>query len=185
MFTALYQFAAETAPHAEEASGGLSALGLNVQAFLFQLITFVIVLLILRKFVFKKLVTTLEERRKAVEDSIENATKAETELKNVETKISALLKEAREEAETLVAAGQKEANQVIEAAEGKAKQKAEHIVKEAKAQMDVEVAKAQEALKAETARLVALATEQIIREKLDPTKDAALIKDAIQRAKES
>jgi hypothetical protein len=42
-------YLAEAAP----ASGGLSALGLNWQSFLFQLITFVIVLVLLRKFVYK------------------------------------------------------------------------------------------------------------------------------------
>lgn len=176
------QTVAETSHQATEAAGGIGALGLNWQAFLFQLITFVIVLLILRKFVFGKLVATLEARQKAVEDSLQNATETETKLKDAEKTIAGMLTEARKESEALVSAGHKEAAQMVEAAESKAAKRAEHIVAEAKASMDVEVGKAREALKKETIKLVAAATEQIIGEKLDATKDAKLIDAALAKA---
>ena len=181
MQNVLIQFA-EAAKAAEHSEGGIAALGLNWQAFLFQLITFVIVLLVLRKFVFGKLAATIEGRREAVENSLNHAAATEEKLKKSETQIAKMLAEARTEAEALVAAGHKEAAQMVEEAERKAASRAEHIVTEAKAQMDVEVAKAREALKTEAATLVALATERIIREKLDPTKDAALIKAALAEA---
>lgn len=178
----LLHVAAEAATHTAEKSGdsGIAALGLNWQGFLFQLVTFVIVLLVLRKFVLPKLVATIEGRRESVEKSLAHAAKTEEALKKSEATIAAMLAEAREEADAVVAASHKEAAQMVEAAERKAATRAEHIVKEAKAQMDVEVGKAREALKAEAAQLVAAATEQIIREKLGPTKDAALIKSALQ-----
>ncbi|MGH7196343.1 MAG: F0F1 ATP synthase subunit B [Candidatus Saccharimonadales bacterium] len=167
-----------------EASGGIAALGLNWQSFLFQLITFVIVLLILRQFVFKKLVTTLEDRRLTVEKSIEHAAETEAKLKQAEEKIAKMLARARDQADEVVGASHKEAAGIVEAAESKAVKRAEHIVKEAKSQMDVEITKARAALKAETAQLVMVATERIIKEKLDAKKDAALIDDALKGAKE-
>lgn len=176
--------ATQAGPHTAEAAGGLSALGLNLQAFLFQLTTFVIVLLLLRKFVFGKLVSTLEERRLAVEKSLDDASKTEAELKKAQEKVVGLIREARAEAEGIVATGHKEAAQMVEAAEAKAATRAEHIVKEAKAQMDVELGKAREALKADAAKLVAMATERIIKQKLDPQKDAQLIKAALTEAQE-
>ncbi len=184
MLDVLTQFAAEAheAAAPAESAGGLAALGLNLQSFLFQLITFVIVLVILRVFVYKKLVATLDARQKAVEDSIKNAQLTDDKLKNAEKTIAGMLAEARAEADTLIAAGHKEAAQMVEAAESKAAARAEHIVKEAKAQMDVELGKARDALKKETAHLVAVATEQIIGEKLDATKDAKLVDAAIAKA---
>lgn len=160
-------------------SGGISALGLNVQSFLFQLITFVIVLVILRKFVFGKLVATLDARQKAVDDSLKHAKEAEDKLSGAEKTIAGLLQDARKEADEIVAASHKEAAQMVETAEAKAAKQAEHIVKEAKSQMDVELAKARTALKKDTAQLVAMATEHIIKEKLDQTKDAKLISAAL------
>ena len=70
--TFLYQFGAEAAA----SGGGLSMLGINLQGFLFQLITFVLVLLLLNKYVYKQLVETLETRRKAVIGSLDDAKKA-------------------------------------------------------------------------------------------------------------
>lgn len=174
--------AAETSHEATEAAGGIAALGLDWKAFLFQLISFVIVLLVLRKFVFGKLINTLEARQKAVDDSLKNAAETEEKLKNAEKTIAGMLSDARSESEALVAAGHKEAAQMVEAAESKAAKRAEHIVAEAKASMDVELGKAREALKKETALLVAAATEQIIGEKLDATKDAKLIDAALAKA---
>lgn len=168
---------------AAENGGGISALGLNWQSFLFQLITFVIVLVILRVFVFGKLVSTLDARQKAVEDSIQNARETEDTLKNAEKTVAGMLAQARQEADDIVSASHKEAAQMLEAAEAKAAKQAQHIVTEAKAQMDVELSKARESLKAETISLVAQATEQIIGEKLDAKKDAALITAALSKAK--
>lgn len=164
--------------------GGISALGLNVQAFLFQLITFVIVLLILRKFMFGKLVSTLDARQKAVDDSIKNAAETEQKLKNAEKTIAAMMTDARKQADEIIGAGHKEAAQMVEAAETKAAKQAEHIVAEAKAQMDVELAKARDQLKSETIKLVALATEQVVGQKIDAAKDEKLIANALANAKE-
>lgn len=164
-------------------AGGLSALGLNVPSFLAQLATFVIVLLILRQFVFKKLVKTLEDRRVTVEKSITHAAEVETKLKKAQETIGEMLAEGRKQADDIIAAGHKEAAQMVEEAETKAAKRAEHIVAEAKSQMDVELAKARDTLKAETAQLVALATQHIIGEKLDAKKDEALIAKALAAAK--
>jgi F-type H+-transporting ATPase subunit b len=169
---------------AQESAGGIAALGLNWSSFLFQLISFVIVLLILRKFVFGKLVATLEARRRTVEDSLKQAAETEAKLKQAEQTIAGMLTEARKQADEVVATSHKEAGQMLQEAEGKAAKRAEHIVSEAKAQMGIELGKARDALKAETASLVALATERIIGEKLDANKDAALINAAVKSAKE-
>ena len=178
MIVPLAQFAAEQAP------SGIAALGFNVPAFLFQLLSFVIVLLILKKFAFGKLVDTLEARRKTVEDSIQQAAETEAKLKNAEKTIAGMLTEARKQADDVVATSHKEAGQMLQEAENKAAKRAEHIVTEAKAQMDIELGKARDALKDETAKLVAMATEKIIGEKLDASKDAALINSAVKGAKE-
>lgn len=181
--TASQDAATTTAEHAPEAAGGIAALGLNWQGFLFQLITFVIVFVILRQFVFKKLIKTLDDRRDAVESSIKHAAETEEKLKKAQETIAGMLADGRKQADELVAAAHKEATHMVEEAESKAAKRAEHIVAEAKSQMDVEVAKAREALKAETAQLVAAATERIIKEKLNQTKDAALIASALNDAK--
>jgi len=166
----------------EAQSSALGALGLNVQSFLFQLITFALLLLILRKYAFPPIVKTLEERRKAVEQSIDQAKEAATRLETAEKQIEKMLVEARDEAQELVAAGHREAAKMVEEAEAKAATRAEHIVKEAHASMEHELNKARVALKHETAQLVAEATGLIIKEKVDAKKNAELISSALKSA---
>jgi F-type H+-transporting ATPase subunit b len=176
VITLLTQFGSEEA-------GGLSSLGLNVKAFLFQLITFVLVLVLLRKYVYSKLVDTLEERRTAVIDSLDQAKKAAEDLEKAEANVEALLVEARQEAADIVATAHKEAVVMVETAEEKSRKKAEHLVSEARAQLEQDVLKARDELKRETKTLVALATERIIGLKLTSTGDEALIEQAIKESK--
>lgn len=172
-------FAAEAA----ESAGGLGALGLNVQSFLFQLITFVIVLLILRKYVFGRIVDTLEARRKAVEDSLKNAADTASELQKTEAHITQLMKDARKQADDIVAVAHKEASIMVEEAETKARKKADHIVEEAKSQLDQDVMKARQAIRDDTIKLVAAATERLLGEKVDAKRDSALIEKALKEAR--
>jgi F-type H+-transporting ATPase subunit b len=168
---------------AAAASGGLGALGLNLQSFLFQLITFVLVLLILRKFVYGKLIDTLEQRRQAVVDSLKAAEQSAKDLEATESKVAALIEEAREQARGIVETAHKESSAMIEDAETKAGKKAEHIIAQAETRMEHEVASAREALRSETTALVAQATEKILREKVDAKKDAQLTQAAIKEAR--
>jgi F-type H+-transporting ATPase subunit b len=165
------------------ASGGLGALGLNVQSFVFQLITFLLVLIILRKFVYGKLVDTLEKRRQAVIDSLQAAEQSAKDLEQAEEKVAKLLDEARQEARGIVEIAHKEATSMIEDAETKAAKKAEHLIAQAESRMENEVAAAREQLRRDTAELVALATEKVLGEKIDAKKDAKLIETAIKEAK--
>ena len=181
MINLLTQFASETAP-AVEASGGISALGLDVKAFLFQLITFVLVLALLRKYVYGNLINTLEARRQTVLDSLEQAKKAADDLQGTEEKIESLLAEARRESSDIVATAHKEAAVMVEDAEVKARKKAEHIVADAKSQLDQEILKARVELKKETKALVAQATEAIIGQKLTGAADEKLIEKALAEA---
>jgi F-type H+-transporting ATPase subunit b len=170
--------AAATATVAE--TGGLSALGLDWKSFLFQLATFVLLLLILRKWAFPVLVKTLEDRRSTIEKSIDQAKQTQAAMQNAEKQIEKMLAEARDEAAELVTVGHKEAAKMVEEAEEKAVKRAEHIVKEAHAGMEHELNKARTALKQETAQLVAEATGAILKEKVDAKKNVELISKALK-----
>jgi len=168
------QFAAEQA-----SSSGLGALGINLQGFLFQLITLLILLLVLRKFVYQRLVDTLETRRKAVVDSLDNAKEAAAALEKSNEKAAELLKEARKEAADIVALAKKEANKVSEDVEARAAKKAEHLIEQAEARIHSDIAAARQGLQTEMVGLVIAATEKVIEQKLDAKQDTKLIKEAL------
>jgi F-type H+-transporting ATPase subunit b len=166
-----------------ESAGGLGALGINLQGFVFQLITFVIVLVVLRKYVYSRLIDTLEARRNTVLESLKQADESAKQLESAEKKVSALIKEARGEADNIVAVAHKEATKMVEDAELKANKRAEHIVEAAEARLAHDIADARELLRKETAHLVAEATEKILRQKLDTKTDAKLIETALKESR--
>lgn len=159
--------------------GLLQALGIDGKLLVEQAIAFLILVVILGKFVYPALVKAIDARREQIEAGMKEAKQAEEALVNAEAKVSDLLADARKEADEIIARSHQEATAMVADAEEKAKTRAEQIVADARTQLEADVRKAREALKSETIKLVALATEHVVNEKLDEKKDANLIKGAL------
>lgn len=178
----LYYLAATEQAHAE--SGGLfTALGIDWKLLLLQGVAFLILVWFLGKFVYPVLIKAIDERQAAIEQGTKAAEIAQQKAEKAEADVNKMFKQAQAEAESIVSTAHKEAATMIEDAETKAKKRADHIVSEAKAQLDQDVVVARKALRQETTELVALATEKIIREKIDAKRDAKLIETAIKEAR--
>ena len=166
------------------ASGsGISSLGIELKSFLFQLITFIIVLLILRRWVFPKLVATLEARRKTLEESLVQAKQTQETLERAEASADKILHKARVQADAALADAQDQAKDVVAQAETAAETQAARVLKEAEQQLSQERDKLREQLKGELADLVVLTTEKVLRAKLNPREDAKLISKSIDELK--
>ena len=170
------QFAAE----ATDSSGGLGAFNINLKDFIFQLITFLIVLAVLRKWVIPKIVETMEKRQDMLEQSLKNAKATEEALTKAEARAEEILARARKEADEALAETKKAASGIITNAETAASERAAIIIKEAEARLNEEREKLRQELRQELAVLVADATEKIIEEKLDAKQDMSLIERAIK-----
>lgn len=174
---------ANAAASEEASSGILGALGIDWKLLVEQAIAFLILVAVLGKFVYPVLMKSIDDRREAIEAGLKEAKESQEALEKAEAKVSELLAEARKDADALLQRSHQEATTMVAEAEEKAKVRAEQIVDDARAQLATDVAKAREALKAETIKLVAVATEQVIGEKLDASKDAGLIKNALAAEK--
>ncbi len=173
MISTVTQFAASS-------TGGISSLGVNLKGFLFQLITFVIVLLILRRWVFPKLVATLEDRRKTLEESLLQARQTEEALKTAEQKAGVILQKARAQADAALLAVNSRSEEIIAKAEAAAAERAERIIAEAEKRLSQEHNRLSTELKRELAGLVAVATEKVLRQKINETEDRTIIERSLK-----
>lgn len=155
-------------------------LGLNLQAFVIQLVTFLIVLLALRQWAFKPIVKLLNERRETINSGITLGEKMREQEAELEEKVGEELHKAREEADKIIANAEQEARATIQSAEDTARTRAENMINDAKVQIDLETNRQRIALEAELVGLVSEVSEAIIGEKVDDKKDAALIDRAFQ-----
>ncbi len=161
-------------------ASGIGAFNLNIKTFLFQLITFVLVLLVFRKWVVPKLVATLDQRQRTLEQSLEHAKQTEEALAKAEVRAEDILSRARAQADESLSEAKNAAAGVVANAETAAAERANLIIKEAESRLAEEREKLRQELRAELAELVANATEKIIHEKLNEKKDMSLIERAIR-----
>lgn len=168
---------------AEEASGsGIGALGVDGKALLIQLITFVLAILVLKKFAFKPIVKVLNERREIIETGVKLGEQMQKDKAELEAKVTESLRKARTEADKIVSEAQAAGRQVVQEAEDAARTKADGLIAQAGERIKQDTALARKKLEKDMASLVSEATEVIIHEKVDAKKDAALIDRALKEA---
>lgn len=177
----LNYFAAAEA-HAAEEKDIFSALGIDWQILIFQIIAFLLLVWLLGKFVYPWLMKSVDERQEKIEESVKAAQAAEEKAESAQDEIAKMLKEARKEAGEIVTTAKDEANAMIEASDKKAKQRAEKIVADAHEQIEKDVIAARKALHNDTIELVALATEKIIGKAVSDKVDDKVIAAAVKEA---
>lgn len=169
--------------HASEETAGIGALGLDPLAILAQSVTFLVLFWVVKKFALDKIVASLEERRKTIDKGVRLGLEMQSEKENLDAQVETALKQARLDSDALITKANQEAGKIIKQAEETARTRTESMLIDAQARIDDEVAKAKRGLEQEMVRLVADATEIIIREKLDAKKDNAFIERALLEAK--
>ena len=165
---------------AESSGSGIGAFNVNLKDFIFQMITFILVLLILRKWVIPKVVSTMDARQATLEKSLKDAKATEEALAKAETRAEEILSQARAQADQALADAKDAGAEIVAKAEAAAADRANLIVKEAESRLAEEREKLHLELRGELADLVADATEKIINEKLDQKRDMSLIERALK-----
>lgn len=170
---------------AEEAAGGspLAALGVDLKSLIFQLITFLLVFLLLKRFAFKPITKMLKLRRQTIDDGVRMGLAMEKEKAKLDDEVAEVMRKARHEADQIIANAHKEGREVIRDAEKAAQHKANSMLTDVEARIAEESAQARKHLEKELLGLVSEATETIVGEKVDAKKDAELVAKAMKGQK--
>src|SRR3989338_8810025 len=110
-----------------------SNLGIDVKLLFAQAVNFLLVLWLLNRFVFRKLLSLLEERKKKIEQGLELRDRAEKEVAQIGNARHRALQEVKKEAEL-----------VLSQTRDLARQKEQELLKAAKEQQDAILLKARE-----------------------------------------
>lgn len=176
----LTNFASEAVE--SESKGGFGALGIDAKAFVIQLITWVFVFLVLRKFVFGPIVKILEKRQQTIEKGVELTNEMIAQKEKLDEEVEKALAGARKEAGKIVSKTNEQSAQMLKEAEAATKEKVDRLLKEAKVKIADETARAKRSLEKELVQLVVDATEVVADQKLDAQKDAVLIAKALKES---
>lgn len=145
-----------------------------------ELITFLVMMAILARWVYPEVVRLAEARQRAVADQLREAEKARAEAEAKLKEAEAKLNDARQTAQSVIDAANKSAEQLRQERKQKAEEEAKRLLESARKEIEAERERAIQSVRGEVAGLVVAATEKVIGEALDVTKHKQLIDRAIR-----
>ncbi|MBI4089959.1 MAG: F0F1 ATP synthase subunit B [Candidatus Kerfeldbacteria bacterium] len=158
----------------------VAKLGIDWKLLLAQIVNFLVLLWVLKRFAYGPIMRALDNRSKRIEQSLAHATAIEAERTKLEEGKQAELQQARVEAQALLGQARQDAEAFLAQAREQAKMEAAGVVKsasqEARRMKNEIVAEA----KQELADVVAASAEKVIRVKLDASADRKLIDEALR-----
>lgn len=135
--------------------------GFNLWMFLSQVVSFVIVALLLRKFAYKPILAVLEERRQRIAEGLLNAEKIKQQLAEAEQRHAEILAQANAQAQKMIDEARESASHVAERKQQEAIVAAEQIVAKAREASTIEHERTMAQLKRELGRLVVDTTAKV------------------------
>jgi F-type H+-transporting ATPase subunit b len=162
---------------AAEGTGG--GLGINAGAFIAQLISFLIVLFILSKFVWPTVIRTLDKRKAVIQEGVENAQRAQEALTDAGNRAEEILAEARREAQATIERAANNARQVALQIEAEARARAEQFGQQQLERIQQEANRARMELSRQVVNLSIEAASKVISRSVDSKDNRRLVEEFV------
>jgi F-type H+-transporting ATPase subunit b len=146
-------------------------------------VTFILLLLVLKKIAFKPIMGALEKREKVIQDSLDEAKKTNVEAESLLDGYKQQVANAQDESRKIIdegrALGEKMKSEII----SKAKEESSQILKTTKEEIEREKSRVLVDLRKEVADLAIEATSKVVRQSLNRKEHIRLINEAISEVK--
>tara|TARA_Y100000815_G_scaffold255285_1_gene262023 strand:- start:93 stop:680 length:588 start_codon:yes stop_codon:yes gene_type:complete len=148
--------------------------------FMWTIVTFFIVLAILKWKAWGPLINALDKREEDIREALASAEKARQDAEKASSEYEDMMKKARVEAQQIVADGKAAGERVKNDIESAANDKANEIIEKAKAQIDAERRKAIQEIKSSVVDLSMDAAAKVIERNLDSDDNRKLVDQALE-----
>lgn len=129
-------------------------------------VTFLLLVVLLRKFAWKPIISAIQQRNNAIDDALKAAENARLEMAQLQNDNEKLLRDAQKERDHMMAEARKSRDKIIEEAGIKAREEAERILQSARENIHYEKMAAITELKNQIASLSLEIAEKLIQESL-------------------
>jgi F-type H+-transporting ATPase subunit b len=151
---------------------------------IWTILTFLLLLFLLKKYAWGPLLKALEERRAAIEKSVDDARKATAALQQMQEESARQLAQARSEASAIVTRSRADADRFREEMRQKAHEDAGAIVKNAQQEIQLETQRAVAQIRTEAVDLSLAIASKLLRRNVSAADNEALIKEALGQFKQ-
>src|SRR5213595_3190022 len=176
-----FMIAAQSGGFGEMMRDTAETFGWNPWLFLSQVISFVIVALLLRRFSYKPILAVLEERRRKIEEGQINAEKIKKELAEAEKRYQEIVAKGNADAQKMIDEARESAAHLSERKQQEAITAAEQIIVKAREASAIEHERTMESLKRELGRLVVDTTAKVAGKVLTPEDQRRLQEEAARQ----
>jgi F-type H+-transporting ATPase subunit b len=160
-----------------------NAFGVDVFKLAFQVVNFLLLLYLLRRFAYKPVLAMLDERRSRIAKGLEDAEAAERDRHLARAEREAAVAEARKEAQAMVARANKIAEDTRSEILSDARAEAEKVMQRAREEITAEKDKAMAELRGQVADLALSAAGKLVRSEMDGEKQRRLVNDFLAEVK--
>lgn len=139
--------------------------------FAMQIVILIILLILMKKFAWKPILNSLEERETGIEDALKSAENARKEMQNLQADNANLIKEARAERDAMMKEAREIKENMISEAKEDAKEVTSALIEKAQASIQQEKQAALAEIKKNVAELSIGIAETVIKKELSNKKD--------------
>jgi F-type H+-transporting ATPase subunit b len=170
-------FAQETTTTAEEDEGSLIDVvpGLMV----WTVVTFLIVLWVLRRFAFGRIQGLIDQRRDRIREALDEADKARSEARELREQVARERQEAKVEREQILEESRRQAQRQLEQAREQADADLKARLEKNREELEAENARLREQIRRDVVELTLLASEKVTGKVLDTDDQRRLIDETI------
>jgi F-type H+-transporting ATPase subunit b len=160
----------------------MAELGINVSVLLTQIVTFIILLVLLRLFAYKPIMRMMDERSRRIKESMEQAESVKQSSVHAGEQVKKQLEEASREGQERIARAVKAGEDVKQKAQADARREAEVLIERARGEIRQERDDAIGEVRREFADLTVLAAGKVIGRSLDKEQHRELIEKVLEES---
>ncbi|AVX19546.1 MAG: F0F1 ATP synthase subunit B [Bacillota bacterium] len=151
----------------------------NLSTFVWSFINFFVLLAILNKLLYKPMLQMLEERKKTISESMQQAEQARAEAERIKQEYAEQLAQAKKESQEIIARAERMGEEMREELVRNARAEADKALKAAQEEIAREKAKAVAQLRAEVANLAVLAAGKVVGKSITVEDHEKMVKEFI------
>lgn len=148
-----------------------------------QIVSFLIVLWVLKRFAWKPVLTLIEDRENKIKSEFANIEQQKAENERLNARYKKQLDDAAEEVKGLIKGGKETAKRIAKEIEENAHRESKNILAHTKIELQKEIHKAKGELKQELVTMTLAATEKIVKSEMDPKRQESLVNQFLQGEK--
>ena len=162
--------------------GGFASLGINLSLLVVFTVNFIILLVLLRLFLYKPVMKVLDERAQRTKEAMELAEATKQEFEQAKGEVQKQIEKGRQEGQAIIAQALQTGERLKEESRAEAAKQAQVMIDRARSELEAERDKIVGDLRREFVDISIAAAEKVIKATLDREKHRKLIEETLQES---